>query len=70
MDSMIQRRNTGSPTEFAKKLEISRSTFFEYIAYMRDELMLNIQYNRYTENYYYDGNNLCSVLGISYQALS
>jgi len=28
MDSIIQRRNTGSPTEFAKKLEISRSTFF------------------------------------------
>lgn len=70
MDSMIQHRITGSPEVFAEKLEVSRSTFFEYLAYMRNELMLDIQYNRYKETYYYDGNNLCSVLGITYQAPS
>ncbi|WP_237040013.1 helix-turn-helix domain-containing protein [Phocaeicola faecalis] len=67
MDFLIQHRSTGSPAEFAQKLEVSRSTFFEYLAYMREELMLDIQYNKYKETYYYDGKDLCSVLGISHQ---
>lgn len=40
MDSLIQRKATGSPEYFARKLDLSRSAFFEYLAYMRYELML------------------------------
>lgn len=31
MDFMIQHRCTGSPVEFAEKLELSRSVLFEYL---------------------------------------
>lgn len=65
MDSLIQHQSTGSPEEFARKLELSRSTFFEYLAYMREELMLVIQYNRDRKTYYYEGSNLLSALGIA-----
>lgn len=63
MDSLIQGRHTGSPERFASKLELSRSAFFEYLAYMRNELLLNILYNPYNETYYYDGKDFCSLLG-------
>lgn len=38
MDFMIQHRCTGTPVEFAKKLELSRSVLFEYLAYLRYDL--------------------------------
>lgn len=63
MDSLIQRHCTGSPERFAKRIELSRSTFFEYLGYMRNELDLSIKYNEYNQTYYYDGKDLCSVLG-------
>lgn len=63
MDFLIQRKCTGSPTLFAKKLELSRSSFFEYLSYMRNELMLDILYNNYAETYYYEGKDLASLLG-------
>jgi|GEM_PF-267271 len=63
MDSMIARKSTGAPECFARKLDLSRSTFFEYLAYFKDVLGLNIQYNMYKETYYYSGNQtLCSAL--------
>lgn len=63
MDSLIQRKCTGSPERFAQKVELSRSAFFEYLAYMRNELMLEIMYNNYNETYYYESDDLCSILG-------
>lgn len=63
MDSLIQHKCTGSPEQFARKLEVSRSAFFGYLAYMRNELMLDILYNNYSETYYYDGKDLCVLLG-------
>ncbi len=63
MDSLIQRESTGSPEYFARKLDLSRSAFFEYLAYMRYELMLDIAYNNYNGTYYYNGKDFCSVLG-------
>lgn len=63
MDSLIQRESTGTPERFARKLELSRATFFEYLAYLRNELMLDIQYNSYQETYFYEEETLCSILG-------
>lgn len=62
IDSLIQRHSTGTPDKFAKRLELSRSVFFEYLGYMRNELDLSIKYNEYAQTYYYDGKDLCSVL--------
>mgnify|MGYP003409851270 CR=1 FL=1 len=58
MDFMIQHKCTGSPNEFARRLNLSRSTFFEYLSYMRHELEAGIQYNKYTGTYYYTNNVL------------
>ncbi len=63
MDSLIQRKCTGSPERFAERVDLCRSALFEYLSYMRNELMLDIEYNSYSETYYYDGKDLCSVLG-------
>ncbi len=63
MHSLIARKSTGSPECFAQKLDLSRSTFFEYLAYFRNVLGLDIQYNLYQETYFYpDDKMLCSVL--------
>ena len=63
MDSLIQRRCTGTPERFAQRMDLSRSAFFEYLSYMRNELMVEILYNGYNETYYYGDKDLCSVLG-------
>lgn len=61
IDFLIQKERTGSPERFARKLELSRSTFFEYISYLRNELMLQISYDEYRETYYYEGEGIASA---------
>lgn len=63
MDFLIQKERTGSPESFARKVDLSRSTFFEYISYLRNELMLRINYDEYRETYYYEGDSFVSVFG-------
>ena len=62
IDHLVHIRRTGTPAEFARKVGLSRSTLFEYIAYLRDELQVGIAYNRYETTYYYDGADLLSAL--------
>lgn len=62
MDFLIQKERTGSPERFARKMELSRSTFFEYISYLRNELMLQINYDEYRETYYYEGRSQMEIL--------
>jgi len=62
MDFLIQHRCTGSPCEFAKKLSLSRSTLFEYLAYMREELEVHILYDRGSGTYYYSGTTLYAAI--------
>lgn len=63
MDFMIQHRCTGTPEEFASKLDMSRSTFFEHLAYMRYDLDISIPYDRYQRTYYYEDKSLYASLG-------
>ncbi|WP_085536248.1 S46 family peptidase [Massilibacteroides vaginae] len=49
--------------ERTKKVELSRSTLFEYIAYLRNDLMLKICYDEYRKTYYYEDENVTSALG-------
>lgn len=37
MDYLIHIRKTGTAAEFATKVGVARSTFFEYMDYMRNE---------------------------------
>ncbi|WP_341462144.1 hypothetical protein [Phocaeicola sartorii] len=61
MDYLIKHRSTGTPEEFAKKVELQRSTFFDYLAYLREDLKLTICYDRQQSSYYYDGKNLSDL---------
>ena len=55
MDFLIRHKCTGTSKEFAAKMDMSRSTLFEYIAYMRDELEVCILFDKFLGTYYYDG---------------
>lgn len=63
MDFMIQHRCTGTPVEFAKRLELSRSVLFEYLAYLRYDLGIDILYDKYQATYHYNGIDLYTALG-------
>lgn len=53
LDGLIRRQSTGTPHELAERLEISRSSLFELILYLREELQAPIQYNKYMQSYIY-----------------
>ena len=53
MDFLIRHKCTGTSKEFAAKMDMSRSTLFEYIAYMRDELEVCILFDKFLGTYYY-----------------
>lgn len=65
MNFLIQHRCTGNAVEFANKLELSRSTLFNYLDYMRNDLGVDILYDKYGRTYHYDGNGLYEALGIA-----
>lgn len=62
MDYLIQKRRTGGPREFAQKVQLSRSSLFQYITYMREELEINILYDRFSATYYYESTDLYGAL--------
>lgn len=64
MDFMIQHRCTGTPAEFAKRLKLSRSVLFEYLAYLRYDLGIDILYDKYQGTYHYEGTDLYTALGL------
>ncbi|MDR2653667.1 MAG: hypothetical protein LBC68_15420 [Prevotellaceae bacterium] len=53
MDFLITRGCTGNAEEFAKRLNISRSTFFEYKACLRDDFSAEIEYFPLSNTYRY-----------------
>jgi hypothetical protein len=57
MNYYISMRITGKPNEFAEKLNISRSTLFEYLNLLK-RYGAPIEYNPLIQSYYYtDGGN-------------
>lgn len=64
INTLIAHRRTGNPLAFAAKLNLSRSALFEYLDYLRHELMLEIKYNNYAQTYYYSGDkDFCALMG-------
>ena len=56
-------RRTGTPEVFAQKLNLSRSALFEYLTFLRKDLMLEILYSCYSQTYYYGEKDFCALMG-------
>ena len=53
MDQMIRSKTTGAPKVFAERLEMSRSSLFELIAFLKEEMKAPIIYNKQKKSYVY-----------------
>jgi response regulator of citrate/malate metabolism len=60
--NQIYRQGTGTPEEFAEKVGLSKSQLGKYLNYFRYDLKVDISYDKYRQTYYYDGEDLFSVL--------
>jgi predicted DNA-binding transcriptional regulator YafY len=56
MNDLISRKATGTPSQFAKKLNISQRTLYRWIANMRDR-NISILYDEERQSYYYSNDN-------------
>ena len=53
MDNLIRHASTGTPEQFAKQLGMSRSTLFETIMYLKEEMDAPIIYDPSRPSYIY-----------------
>jgi predicted DNA-binding transcriptional regulator YafY len=60
IDEIIQNKSSGTPAQFAAKLDISESTLYEFIAVMK-ELGAPICYDKYSKRYYYNENGYFNI---------
>jgi ribosomal protein S25 len=51
--NMIRREATGTPEEFAERLKISRSTLFNTLKYLKENMDAPIIYNNSKKSYTY-----------------
>ena len=49
---LIQRGNTGSPSEFSRRLHISERALYRTLEYLR-EMGAEVSFSRYSNTYYY-----------------
>jgi DNA-binding IclR family transcriptional regulator len=54
LDGLIRSKATGKSEYLAKRLGISRSTFFRLIEYMREELYAPVFFDAYRNRYAYE----------------
>jgi hypothetical protein len=54
LDALVRRQATGSPEQLSRRLDMSRSTLFEFIAFLRDEMGAPIRYSKSRNSYIYD----------------
>lgn len=53
MDTLIQKRRTGTPVEFAKKIKVSQATLYRYLNEMKTEFRAPIDYCPICKSYRY-----------------
>ena len=53
MDALIRRKATGPPKSFARKLDISVSTLYEYVAVLKD-FGAPVSYSREKQSFVYE----------------
>ncbi|MDR1602827.1 MAG: hypothetical protein LBS42_10425, partial [Tannerella sp.] len=54
LDALVRRQATGSPEQLSRRLDMSRSTLFEFIAFLRDEMGAPIRYSKSRNSYMYE----------------
>ncbi|MCG8309773.1 MAG: helix-turn-helix domain-containing protein [Cytophagales bacterium] len=52
MDDLIRRKATGTPDEFAERLDLSRSALMKYLKLLK-EIKAPLEYDQYRRTYYY-----------------
>jgi predicted DNA-binding transcriptional regulator YafY len=64
IDSLLRRRDTGTPNQLAQKLGIGRATWFEWLEQLRADLGLPIAYDTAARTYYYtrSGQAVCGFM--------
>lgn len=53
MNTLIRLKATGSPRQFAERLEIGESTLYKYISTLKCEFGAPVAYDSQRESYYY-----------------
>jgi hypothetical protein len=53
LDQMIRSKATGAPDDFAKHLGMSRSSLYEMLAFLKEEMKAPIIYDGYKPSYVY-----------------
>lgn len=53
MDLLIRNNSTGRPIDFAKKLNMSERSLYNYINFMRIQLNAPIEYSNEMQSYFY-----------------
>jgi predicted DNA-binding transcriptional regulator YafY len=53
IDQIIHNKSSGTPAQLARRLDISESTLYEFIAVMK-ELGAPILYDKFSQRYYYE----------------
>ena len=54
LDNLIRLRATGNAVELAQKLEMSKSSLYELLAFLRDEMGAPITYSNLRQSYVYE----------------
>lgn len=54
LDQLIRMRATGTPSDLARRLDISESTLYQYLALMKRILNAPIKYDKTTKSYFYE----------------
>lgn len=62
MHNLIYRQCTGNAREFAKKVGLGRAQLGKYLNYCRNELDVDIAYDKYRQTYYYKEGSLCDSI--------
>jgi hypothetical protein len=54
LDRLIRRHATGTPVQLSERLGMSRSSLFEFIAFLRDEMQAPVRYSQSHNSYVYE----------------
>ena len=53
IDTLIRQRATGTPDDISEKLGVSRSTWFNYLRILKDQLCFPVDYDPDNQTYFY-----------------
>jgi hypothetical protein len=54
LDTLVRRQATGSPEHLAERLGMSRSSLFEFISFLRNEMHAPVRYSKSLNSYIYE----------------